>query len=157
MSTLFNRDIAQSDERCSACTADIPVVLEFHAPMTHEQQQWLRTTRVRMRSVAFHIDDAASAALLHDNTTLVRFPPVQMLPSWKSNPCAREHLGIVHHRSQTMLARYKWADHFEFPLSLTEKGMVLAMAQLEGNVSASPLLLVLNGQCIQYAHVAEQR
>lgn len=34
--------------------------------MTHEQQQWLRTTRARVRCVAFRVE-----ALLHDQSTLV--------------------------------------------------------------------------------------
>jgi len=48
------------------------VVVEFCAPMSPEQQQWLRTTRMRVRRVAFHAGDAASASLLRDQFTLVR-------------------------------------------------------------------------------------
>ena len=68
--------------RC--CLADAPVVVEFRAPMSPEQQQWLRKTHLHMRRVAFHIDDAASAALLHDTTTLVRglLPAVLSRSRW---------------------------------------------------------------------------
>ena len=50
-------------DRCCPL-ADAPVMVEFRAPMSPQQRQWLRTTRLRMRRVAFHVDDAASAALL---------------------------------------------------------------------------------------------
>ena len=47
-------------------------MVEFHTLTTPQQQQWLHTTRVRERRVAFHADDAASAMVLQDQTTLVR-------------------------------------------------------------------------------------
>ena len=53
------------------CCAGTPVVVDFAAPMSPTQQQWLRSTPVRVRRVAFHVSDAASAALLHDPRTLV--------------------------------------------------------------------------------------
>ena len=42
--------------------------------MSPEQQQWLRTTRVRVRHLTFHINDAASEALIDDQLTLVSVP-----------------------------------------------------------------------------------
>ena len=63
--------VTRSNARQRALRADIPVVVEFRTPMSPEQQQWLRTTRVRVRRVAFDVNDTASAALLHDQSTLV--------------------------------------------------------------------------------------
>ncbi len=51
--------------------ADVPVVVDFHAPTSPEQRMWLRSTRVRVRRVAFHVDDKTSAVLLHDPTFMV--------------------------------------------------------------------------------------
>jgi len=58
--------VAQWSVTGATAHADIPVGVEYRAPMTLAQQQWLRTTRVRVRRMAFHADDAASAALLCD-------------------------------------------------------------------------------------------
>jgi len=55
----------------SVCHADAPVVVEFRAPTSPEQRMWLRSTRVRVRRVAFHVDDQTSAVLLHDPTFMV--------------------------------------------------------------------------------------
>ena len=59
------------DTSTAAQCADVPVVVIFTEPTSATQQLWLRTTRVRVRHVAFHVDDNASAALLHDPSTLV--------------------------------------------------------------------------------------
>ncbi len=47
-------------------------MVDFKAPTTSDQQHWLRRTRVRLRRVAFHLNDAASVTLLHDSSMLVR-------------------------------------------------------------------------------------
>ena len=39
--------------------------------MSLKQRRWLRSTQVRVRHLAFHVNDQASAALLHDLSTLV--------------------------------------------------------------------------------------
>jgi len=51
------------------------VVVIFTEPTSPAQREWLRMTRVRVRHIAFHIDDIASAALLHDPSTLVGYLP----------------------------------------------------------------------------------
>ena len=66
----------------AASCADVPVVVEFRRPMSPAQQQWLRTTRVRVRRVAFHTDDAASTALLRDHSTLVGGQAASPWCSW---------------------------------------------------------------------------
>ena len=55
----------------SARHADVPVVVEFQVPASLKQRMWLRSTRVRVRRVAFHVDDKTSAILLHDPTYMV--------------------------------------------------------------------------------------
>ena len=47
------------------------MVGEFRSPLTSQQKQWLRGTSARMRRISFHVDDKASAAVLHDVYTLV--------------------------------------------------------------------------------------
>lgn len=67
----------------SARRADVPVVVEFRVPASLEQRMWLRSTRVRVRRVAFHVGDKTSAILLHDPTYMVGSP----LAQWCQFPC----------------------------------------------------------------------
>ena len=60
-----------SGRQCRALCADMPVVIEFSAPTSPEQQLWLFKTHVRVRRVAFDVNDKASVALLVDPLMLV--------------------------------------------------------------------------------------
>ena len=60
-----------SPDMTVASPADTLLVVEFSEPMTLKQQLWLRTTRASIRHVTFHVNDNASAALLHSPSTLV--------------------------------------------------------------------------------------
>ena len=50
--------------------------------MSPEARRWLYSTSVRVRRVAFHAADAASAALLHDPLMLVRWPAILCQSLW---------------------------------------------------------------------------
>ena len=50
----------------------MPVVVDFKAPTTPQQRQWLSTTRRPIAAVTIHPDDAASAELMEPGSQLLR-------------------------------------------------------------------------------------